>query len=172
MTKHTQPKVAKPETQPETQPEVVMTDAFGNEYTAADLAPKAPAPKTVVKTAYKEAYKARAAALGHTDKASKRGNGDWLQRELQAETIGKDGKWDLHRFCAICEANGIEDPLTRWPNRNNGWEGRVRMSGSLVLRGIVGKTAVFRTPENETDLASLAEQGDEAAAAFLARWAN
>jgi hypothetical protein len=155
-----------------TQPVVVMTDVFGNAYTEADLAPKAPAPKTVVKTAYKEAYKARAAALGRNDKASKRGNGDWLQRELQAETIGKDGKWDLGRFCAICEANGVENPLARWPNRSNGWEGRVRMSGSLVLRGIVGKTAVFRTPDTVTNLAELAEQGNEDAQAFLAKWAN
>jgi hypothetical protein len=130
----------------------------------------APAPKTVVKVAYKHRYQDRARARGLTDKASKRGNGDWLQRELQAETVGKDGKLDLGRFIAILDANGVD--YSRWKREGHGWEGRFRMSGSLVLRGIVGKTATFRTPEQTVDLSKIASEGDAEAAAFLAKWAN
>ena len=149
---------------------VVMTDVFGNAYTAQDLAPRAPAAKTVVKTAYKHRYQDRAKARGLTDKASRRGNGDWLQREVQAETIGKDGKFDLAKFEAILDANGVD--YSRWNRTSNGWQGRVRMSGSLVLRGVVGKSGMFRTPDGETNVVELAEHGDEDAAAFLAKWAN
>jgi hypothetical protein len=133
-------------------------------------APVAPAPKTVVKVAYKHRYQDRAKARGLTDKASKRGNGDWLQRELQAETVGKDGKLDLQRFIAIMDANGVD--YSRWKREGHGWEGRFRMSGSLVLRGIVGKTATFRTPEHTVDVSKIASEGDAEAQAFLAKWAN
>jgi hypothetical protein len=127
-------------------------------------------PRSVVKTGYKRAYAERAAARGNTDKASKRGNGDWLQRELQGETIGEDGKFLFDRFVAILDANGVD--YSRWSTTTKGWEGRFRMSGSLVLRGRVGKAGVLRTPDGETNLVELAEQGDKEAAAFLARWAN
>ena len=130
----------------------------------------APAPKTVVKTAYKHRYQDRAKAEGRTDKASRRGNGDWLQRELQAETVGKDGKLDFARFVAILDANGVD--YSRWKREGHGWEGRFRMSGSLVLRGIVGKTATLRTPEGAVDVQKIADEGDANARAFLAKWAN
>jgi hypothetical protein len=145
-----------PATQPTVAPEALTTSA--------------PAPKTVVKVAYKHRYQDRAKARGLTDKASKRGNGDWLQRELQAETVGKDGKLDLERFIAIMDANGVD--YSRWKREGHGWEGRFRMSGSLVLRGIVGKTATFRTPEHTVDVSKIASEGDAEAQAFLAKWAN
>lgn len=130
----------------------------------------APAPKTVVRVVYKHRYQDRAKAEGRTDKASRRGNGDWLQRELQAETVGKDGKLDFAHFVAILDANGVD--YGRWKREGHGWEGRFRMSGSLVLRGIVGKTGVFRTPNGSVNVVELAEGGDENAQAFLAKWAN
>jgi hypothetical protein len=130
----------------------------------------APAPKTVVKVVYKHRYQDRAKAAGRTDKASRRGNGDWLQRELQAETVGKDGKLDLATFIAILDANGVD--YSRWKREGHGWEGRFRMSGSLVLRGIVGKTGVLRTTSATLNVVEIAEGGDEAAQAFLAKWAN
>lgn len=149
---------------------VVMSDAFGNEYTEADLAPTPPAPRTVVKTVYKHRYQDKAKARGLTDKASRRGNGDWLQRELQEETVGKDGKLNLPRLEAILDANGVD--YSRWNRTTRGWEGRIRMSGSMVLRGIVGKSGIFRTPDHIVDLNKLATEGDAEAAAFLAKWAN
>ena len=114
-------------------------------------------PKTVVPVGYKAAYRARAAAMGRTSKAAKRSNSDWLAQELEAECIGKGGVFDLPRFLAIFSANTGEDATVRWPNRNNGWEGRLRMSGAIVLRGVVGKRGVFRTPDGETDLHELAK---------------
>jgi hypothetical protein len=182
---HGEPMPAAPATAPETQPApittvdglavalggpVVLVDAFGNEYTEADLAPKAPAPKTVVKTVYKHRYQDQARARGATDKVSKRGNGDWLQRELQAETVGKDGKLDLEAFKAILDCNGAD--YGRWKQEGHGWEGRFRMSGSLVLRGIVGKSGLFRTPTHTVNVQQLADEGNDDAAAFLAKWAN
>lgn len=124
-------------------------------------------PKTVVPVAYKAKYRAEAARLGLHGKAHKRSNCDWLAQELANECVRK-GVFDLRRFLDICEANGV-DAMARWPNRNNGWEGRLRMSGAIVLRGIVGKSGVFRTPESEVRLAELASQGDSLAAAFLAK---
>lgn len=127
-------------------------------------------PKTVVPVGYKAAYRANAAKLGRTSKAAKRSNSDWLAQELEAEVIGKGGVFDLPRFLAIFSANTGEDALARWPNRNNGWEGRLRMSGSIVLRGVIGKRGVFRTPEGtETNLVELANEGDTLVRAFLAK---
>jgi hypothetical protein len=102
-------------------------------------------PKTVVPVAYKAQYRAKAIAMGRTSKAAKRSNNDWLAQELEGECIGKGGVFDLSRFVAILEANGVD--ANRWPSRTNGWEGRLRMTGAIVLRGVVGKSGVFRTPE-------------------------
>ena len=124
-------------------------------------------PKTVVPVAYKAKYRARAAALGLHGKAHKRSNCDWLAQELANECVA-NGAFDLSRFLAICEANGV-DALSRWPSRSNGWEGRLRMSGAIVLRGIVGKSGVFRTPEGEIVLGELERQGDALASEFLAK---
>ena len=125
-------------------------------------------PKTVVPVAYKAAYRAKAAALGLAGKAHKRSNCDWLAQELASECVRK-GVFDLPRFLAIFEANTGEDATARWPSRTNGWEGRLRMSGAIVLRGVVGKRGTFRTPEGETNLAELATQGDALASEFLAK---
>jgi hypothetical protein len=127
-------------------------------------------PRSVVPAGYKKHYQRKAQAEGRTSKAAKRCNGDWLAQELEGECV-RGGKFDFYRFVAILEANGV-DGLARWPNRNNGWEGRFRMSGAIVLRGIVGKSAVFRTPDSETNLVELVDQGDTLAAAFLSKWAN
>jgi hypothetical protein len=146
---------------------VALLQADGDENTAETVVRA----RSVVPKAYKATYAVRALARGDNSKAAKRANGDWLARELQAECV-QDGKtFDLQRFLAICDANGV-DALARWPNRNAGWEGRLRMSGAIVLRGIVGKTGVLRTPDGETDVRSLASEGDEVAAAFVAKHAN
>jgi hypothetical protein len=137
---------------------------------AGDQAQPDTSPKTVVPVGYKTAYRARAAAMGLTSKAHKRSNCDWLAQELAEECVGKGGIFALPRFLAIFFANTGTDALARWPSRTNGWEGRLRMSGAIVLRGVVGKSGVFRTPESETKLGELAANGDSLAAEFLAKW--
>jgi hypothetical protein len=128
-------------------------------------------PKTIVKVGYKRAYQDRAAARGLKDKVSKRGNGDWLQRELQSETV-HEGRFDLARFERILEANGVDH--SRWNRTTRGWEGRVRMSGSISLRGVVGKSGMLRLPAGEEtiNVQALADDGDVEAIAFLAKWSN
>lgn len=147
--------------------EAEETSAYGTIAEAAMVTVDTRA-KTVVGTGYKNAYRARAKAQGRKDKASARGCGDWLQRELQAETIVK-GEFDFDRFVAILDANGVD--YSRWNTTSHGWKGRFRMSGSIVLRGVVGKSGLFRTPDGEVNVAELAES-DELAAAFVSKWAN
>jgi len=36
--------------------------------------------------------------------------------------------------------------MARWPNRKTGWEGRLRMTASLVLRKIVADDGVLHVP--------------------------
>ena len=122
-------------------------------------------PKTVVPVAYKAQYRAKAIAMGRTSKAAKRSNNDWLAQELEGECIGKNG-FDLPRFVAILEANGVD--ANRWPSRTNGWEGRLRMTGAIVLRGVVGKSGIFRTPESTTNLHEIAQE-DALVREFLAK---
>ena len=123
-------------------------------------------PKTVVPVAYKAQYRAKAIAMGRTSKAAKRSNNDWLAQELEGECIGKGGVFDLSRFVAILEANGVD--ANRWPSRTNGWEGRLRMTGAIVLRGVVGKSGVFRTPEATINLHEIAQE-DALVREFLAK---
>jgi hypothetical protein len=125
--------------------------------------PSAPRGKSVVPLGYKKVYATRAVVAGQTSKAAKRQCGDWLAKELLAECVPDGKTFDLPRFLAILEANGID--AARWPSRSNGWEGRLRMSGAIVLRGVVGRSGEFRTPEATIRLAELPE-----AANFLAKW--
>jgi hypothetical protein len=117
--------------------------------------------RSVVPLGYKQTYAARAVRNGHATKAAKRSNSDWLALELEAECVpnGK-GPFDLQRFAAILEANGGGNALERWPNRNSGWEGRLRMSGGVILRSIVRKNGFLVTVEGAKI---------EAPADFLAR---
>jgi hypothetical protein len=109
-------------------------------------------PRSVVPAGYKAAYAARAMARGETSKAAKRQNGDWLAKELLAECVPDGKTFDMMRFLDILEANGVSDPLNRWPNRNKGWEGRLRMSGAIVLRGLVKKAGVLVTPDTTIEV--------------------
>lgn len=117
-------------------------------------------PKSVVPAGYKRKYAYRAVSNGYTTRAAKRANGDWLARELEAECV-QDGKtFDMERFLAIYKLNTGEDALARWSNRNNGWQGRLRMSGAIVLRGVVRKTGVLITPDTTIEApASFTAQG-------------
>jgi hypothetical protein len=149
-------------------PEVIEAQAEETE-AEAEVTEDKLGPRTVVKAHYKHVYQDRAKAQGRTDKASKRGNGDWLQRELQAETMSGD-KFDVERFIEIMDLNGVD--YSRWNRTTRGWEGRFRMSGSIVLRGRVGKSGILHMPNGPVNVQQLADEGDIDAHAFLVKWAN
>jgi len=100
-----------------------------------------------VKPKYKVAYKMRAIEAGLRGKAAKRSNGDWLAQTMAKLVLTEKEKLDLDKFEALCAANGVD--TNRWPNRNKGWEGRLRMTACLVLRKIVADNEVLHTPEGD-----------------------
>lgn len=104
-------------------------------------------PKSVVKPTYKVAYKLRAMEAGLRGKAAKRSNGDWLAEQMRTLVLTPKEKLDLDKLEALCTANGVD--LSRWPNRNKGWEGRLRMTACLVLRKIVADNEILHTPEGD-----------------------
>src|SRR5215469_17007406 len=88
-----------------------------------------PAKRSVVQAKYKARYR----ALGNY-----RGCGDWLHQTLEAETVDGFGKLDLPRFEAICDENGVD--LGKYNRTSNGWQGRLRMTGRILLRGKIRKS--------------------------------
>ncbi len=103
-------------------------------------------PHSVVKSDYKAKYKARAMERGLRGKAAKRSNGDWLAEQMRTLVLDKREKLVVERLVALCEANGLADIETKWPNRNKGWEGRLRMTACLVLRKYVADAAQLVVP--------------------------
>lgn len=106
-------------------------------------------PNSVVLPDYKTKYKNRAIALGLKGKAAKRTNGDWLSEQMRTLVLDKKEKLIVERLVDICEANGLSGIEERWPNRNKGWEGRLRMTACLVLRKIVADNQALRVPGEE-----------------------
>jgi hypothetical protein len=106
-------------------------------------------PNSVVKPTYKTKYKERAMAAGLKGKAAKRTNGDWLGEQMRTLVLDKKEKLIVERLVDICEANGLSGIEERWPNRNKGWEGRLRMTACLVLRKIVADNQALRVPGEE-----------------------
>jgi hypothetical protein len=104
---------------------------------------------SVVKAAYKVKYRDRARENGIRNKAAKRSCWDWLAETMAGEVLDKNKKLIVERFVAILEANGIEKPQERWPNRSKGWEGRLRMTGGLALRPLVAEAGVLLVPTEE-----------------------
>lgn len=94
-------------------------------------------PKSVVAVGYKSEYRARALAAGRTSKASRRCNGDWLALELEARCLDDNEKLIVHEFEAILDENGVVH--SHWNRTTNGWQGRLRMSGSMSLRAKLKK---------------------------------
>jgi hypothetical protein len=104
-------------------------------------------PHSVVKPSYKIKYKARAIANGLRGKAAKRSNGDWLSRRMAELVLTSGAKLNVEALELVCSANGLEDIQERWPNRNTGWEGRLRMTACLVLRKIVADQGYLSLPD-------------------------
>jgi hypothetical protein len=102
---------------------------------------------SAVKPKYKIKYKMRAIAAGDKGKAMKRSNGDWLSRRMKELCLDKKEKLIVSNLVAVCEANGLDGIEERWPNKNNGWEGRLRMTACLVLRKIVADNGFLMLPD-------------------------
>lgn len=101
---------------------------------------------SVVKRQFKLKYKLRAREAGIRGKAAKRSTWDWVAQVMATQTLTKKEKTNVDWLVEFLEANGIDDPLGRWPNQSPGWEGRLRMTGGLALRRIVAErgTIVLR----------------------------
>jgi hypothetical protein len=81
--------------------------------------------RSVVAKCYKEAYK--------TNGTKGRGNGDafWA---FCLQFLDHDGKLAVEKWEAFLNENGVRHE--GWKRTGNGWEGRLRMSGSVVLRNM------------------------------------
>jgi len=88
----------------------------------------------------KDEYRARYAEMGHPTHC-----GDWLAEFLNDQCIVGEGKeTDLIRFEAICNANGVS--LEKYNRTNNGWQGRLRMTGRNLLKAVVVRTGHILVP--------------------------
>lgn len=114
---------------------------------------------SVVKTAYKQRYAARAAEAG-LGKVAQRSCWDWLAQKLADECL-VGTKISIERFLGILDANGVDH--SRWQNRAKGWEGRLRMTGRLALQRVVAESGLLKTPDGEEF---------EAPAAWVAKFTN
>jgi len=97
----------------------------------AEYGPETKKPERKSVVGYK--YKARYRAAGNY-----RGCGDWLHQELELRTVDGFGKLDLPAFEAICEENGVS--LEKYNRTSNGWQGRLRMTGRILLRSKILKS--------------------------------
>ena len=104
-------------------------------------------PASVVGRKYKLKYRDRARANGERSKAAKRSTWDWLAATLATEVLDQKSKLKVDVFTAILDANGVDH--SRWTNRSPGWEGRLRMTGSLALRRVVAEAGELFLPDGE-----------------------
>jgi hypothetical protein len=125
----------------------ILEDTREEQIAIAEIDRQIALPHSVVKPDYKAKYKARAMALGLKGKAAKRTNGDWLGEQMRKLVLDKKEKLIVERLEEICEANGLDGIRERWPNQNKGWEGRLRMTASLVLRKIVADQGYLALPD-------------------------
>ena len=109
---------------------------------AADNAKKG----SVVKSAYKHRYAARAAEAG-LGKAAQRSAWDWLAEQIAGEVLEEKARLSVPKLLALFDANGVDH--SRWQNRSKGWEGRLRMTGRLALQKIVAESGVLKTADGD-----------------------
>lgn len=76
--------------------------------------------------------------------------GDWLAEQLVADTVDGEGKLDMEALVFIFEANNV-DMNAKWAQarhtQSQGWRGRFRMSGRIVLEKLVALNGVYHGPE-------------------------
>lgn len=109
-----------------------------------------------VKPHYKRLYKERARAQGIKGKAAKRSTWDWLAQRMAELTLTSKAKLKLEEFGALMAANDID--IRKWthdeegnPKMTPGWEGRLRMTGGLVLRRKLAETGVLHLADGTTE---------------------
>jgi len=102
---------------------------------------------TVVHEKYKQKYTANAIAAGVSGKAAKRSNWDWLSQQIASYCLDEKHKIDIERFTELLDVNGVDH--SKWTNRNQGWEGRFRMTGRVVLQKVVANMGHLHLPDGE-----------------------
>jgi len=91
------------------------------------------------KSVVKAEYRARYAEAGHPAHC-----GDELALLINNLCLAKAG-FDIPRFEAICNANGVD--LSKYNRTTNGWQGRLRMTGRNVLAGkVFAAGGIVKTP--------------------------
>lgn len=123
-----------------------MTDTL-DEYGPAIPAPEKTERRSVVALGYKAKYADRAKANGTTRKAARRSTWDWLAQTLAGECLDERDNFQVDRFLALLDANGVDH--SRWTNRSKGWEGRLRMTGRLALQRVVAEAGVLQTTDGD-----------------------
>lgn len=93
--------------------------------------------RSVVPVGHKVHYREKATAAGRRDKAAYRSCDDWLARQLAKLVLSADKKRQLAiaDFEALLDANGVKHD--HWNRTSPGWQGRLRMTGGIVLRKAV-----------------------------------
>lgn len=111
---------------PNTQAEGIV-EALANEVRSRSVVP----PKN------KAHYREKATAAGRRDKAAYRSCDDWLARQLAKLVLSTDKKRQISvpDFEALLDANGVVH--AHWNRTSPGWQGRLRMTGGIVLRKTV-----------------------------------
>lgn len=104
--------------------------------------------RSVVKAKYKKRYAARAKEAGLKSKVAQRSAWDWLAQTLAGEVLDDRKQLMVDRFLRLMEANGVDH--SRWTNRSQGWQGRLRMTGRLALQRVVAESGVLHTADGET----------------------
>ena len=94
-------------------------------------------PNSVVRHTYKARY-AEKPARGLSKKAGKRTCGDWLAVQIGQLCLTESDQLDVAKFDALLDANGIERHH-KWNRTTKGWQGRLRMSGRMVLARVVAE---------------------------------
>lgn len=111
-------------------------------------------PRSVVRPEYKARYAERERAMvrrpkGIARKVLARGSGDWLTLEMAKLTNDpKSGKVDVPTLEAILDANGIDH--SHWNRTTRGWQGRLKMTGTLALRKPVAEDGELVLPDGST----------------------
>src|SRR5262245_27717916 len=130
-------------------------DAEREETPSFDDGAEKPKPSSsVVHAKFKKRYTENAREQGIKGKAARRSNWDWLSQQIASYCLNPKGVIDMDRFIAILQCNGIDH--NRWPNRAQGWQGRLRMTGRVTLQRIVADAKLLKMPDS-TELAPPAD---------------